>query len=306
MMFETPVYAIPPFYREFEEKLDHTSMSEYLEFLEGKGVDVVMTTAGTSQFNLLSDEEVRELNQTVLRSFSKHTILGLKPTSEKFMKEEILWYNELTKGSDNVYLILLYPDRFYTEDNVSDFFHRMADYSDNPIFVHGQNMRKGNGGSYDFTPTLINKIASHPNIVGMKEECTSLPIGWKMINGIESIDHFEVIVAGGSQNRHWYLQSAGADNFLTGIGNFFPEIENTYYQWIQKGEYGLAMRWINEYETELFNVFMEIGWHKSMREALRILGFNKGSDRKPFEEATDEESEKIKKIIKKIQIKYYE
>ena len=51
-----PVYAIPPSFK--NDNLDCNSIVKYLKYLEDKGAGRVLTTAGTSQFNLLSLEEI--------------------------------------------------------------------------------------------------------------------------------------------------------------------------------------------------------------------------------------------------------
>jgi dihydrodipicolinate synthase/N-acetylneuraminate lyase len=43
-----------------EGDVDYKTMHSYVEFLISNGIKNVMTTVGTSRFNLLSDEEVKE------------------------------------------------------------------------------------------------------------------------------------------------------------------------------------------------------------------------------------------------------
>ena len=70
-----PVVAIPPSYSKHED-LETDSTKNYLSYLEENGAKCVMTTAGTSQFNLLSTEEVHQLNQGV-SEFNGQKILGV-------------------------------------------------------------------------------------------------------------------------------------------------------------------------------------------------------------------------------------
>ena len=69
-----PVIAIPPSYDK-SENLETDSTKSYLNYLKENGAECVMTTAGTSQFNLLSTEEVHALNKAV-SSFEGQKILG--------------------------------------------------------------------------------------------------------------------------------------------------------------------------------------------------------------------------------------
>ena len=70
------VVAIPPSYDK-DEKLETTTTAHYVRFLESQGTETVMTTAGTSQFNLLTTEEIHELNKSVAQNFTHQKILGV-------------------------------------------------------------------------------------------------------------------------------------------------------------------------------------------------------------------------------------
>ena len=299
-MLKTPVFPICPFFNKYEE-LDVSAVVDYIKHLESCGVKAIMTTAGTSQFNLLSSEEIRLLNETCVNNFNETVILGVPPLSERHALEEVHYYNNKIIDRDNVYLMLLYPDRYYDDKNVAGFFHRMAEVSPQlGVYFHGMFMRKGTGGTYNFDSSLISDIASHPNIYGMKEEIANLADAFSACLELNSdLDNFEIVVAGGSQRRFWHLHSAGATNFLSGIGSMFPLIDIDFYEAIKQEDYSTAKDIMTNNEGTLFKSFMKLGWHKSMREALRIQGFNKGPDRRPFASATPEESKVIKETLLK-------
>ena len=75
------VVAIPPSY--FVESLETESTSEYVKYLHAHGATTVMTTAGTSQFNLLSTQEIHQLNQSIVDNFDGVSILGVPGCSTK-------------------------------------------------------------------------------------------------------------------------------------------------------------------------------------------------------------------------------
>ena len=58
------VVPIPPSYNQNEEMM-LGDVETYVKFLENSNVSTVMTTAGTSQYNLLSDDEIMSLNYQV-------------------------------------------------------------------------------------------------------------------------------------------------------------------------------------------------------------------------------------------------
>ena len=81
------VVAVPPSYDQ-EQNLETESTSEYVKYLHAHGATTVMTTAGTSQFNLLSTQEIHQLNQSIIDGFD-----GVLPvlTNLKFCPSAPSW-----------------------------------------------------------------------------------------------------------------------------------------------------------------------------------------------------------------------
>jgi dihydrodipicolinate synthase/N-acetylneuraminate lyase len=118
MIFNSPVYPIPPSFNT-DEDLEVESTIKYLNYLKERGAKTVMTTAGTSQFNLLNNEEIRKLNSTV-SEFKGNKILGLPPLSTLHLKKEIELLNN--KNLSDTYILILFPERYYDDEQVINFF----------------------------------------------------------------------------------------------------------------------------------------------------------------------------------------
>lgn len=289
MIFDSPVYPICPSFNE-DESLDLYSVSKYLDFLYSNGVKTVMTTAGTSQFNLLSVDEVRELNKKV-SYYDGNKILGLPSLSLIHLKEEIKHLNSLEL--DRTYLLVLFPERYYNDEQIYNFFKDICELSEYEILVHGNILRKGYGGSYEYSKPLLEKLKSIDGFIGMKEESSTL------MHSIKNIPSgLEIIVAGGSMRRFWSLEPHGATTYLSGVGSFNPTHEESFYKYYFNNPEKAKEIMIN-LETPLFDTFMSIGWHASMRNALKEMGFIL-YDRKPFYQISNEEKQKIKTELEKI------
>ena len=297
-LITSPVFPIPPAFNN-AGKLDTGSIDKYIDFLDKEGVEVIMTTAGTSQFNLLTIDEVLEFNATCGK-FAKHAILGIPMLSTKLGIDFISKMNELKL--DNCSLLLLYPDRYYGDEAILDHFNSLADTSIYPCFIHGMFMRNSTGGTYNFTANLVNKIAKHSNIIGMKEETTNIGSAYKVCKDIDT-DNFTIIVAGGSMKRFLALHATGVQTFLSGVGNILPKIDIDFHKHLTTGNLAEAYNIVNEYENIFFDVFMKYGWHQSLREALYIEGHYTENTRQPFPRATTVAINDIQTIIKTIKEK---
>lgn len=270
MIFNSPVYPIPPSFK--GEHLELESTLKYLKYLDSEGAKIIMSTAGTSQYNLLNEKEIRSFN-LALTQFPGKKILGIPPLSLFHLKKEIEHYNNLK----DVYLLILFPERYYNNQQIVEYFKEICAVSNHPILVHGNSLRKGYGGTYEYDYTLLKELSQIEGFIGMKEESSTL--GFAM-NNIQNLE-LEIIVAGGSMRRFWSLEPFGATTYLTGVGSFNPKIEEKFYKLYSEGNFKKAKSIIEKFETPLFNDFMKTGWHASMREALHQMDFML-ENRKPF------------------------
>jgi dihydrodipicolinate synthase/N-acetylneuraminate lyase len=292
MIFNSPVYPIPPSF--INGKLDKDSIKKYVTYIGEKGGKHIMSTAGTSQFNLMSVKEIRELNLT-LSVFDGNVILGLPEMSLDAIKFEIQYLNDKLKDKTNIYLLILFSERYYNDSQIVSFFEDVCSKSNFPIMVHGNGLRKGYGGIYEYDNKLLKKLSEINNFIGMKEESSTINYAIENLKDL----NLEIIVAGGSMRRFWCLEPFGATSYLTGVGSFNPEIEERFYENYINGNLIESKKIMVEKELPLFKQFMSIGWHASMREALKNMGYIK-ENRKPFVEISNEEKIRIQNEINKI------
>jgi dihydrodipicolinate synthase/N-acetylneuraminate lyase len=167
------------------------------------------------------------------------------------------------------------------------FFEEICNHSNYPILVHGNILRKGFGGNYEYSRPLLESLKNIDGFIGMKEESSTL------MHSIKNIpEGLEVIVAGGSMRRFWSLEPHGATTFLSGVGSFNPTIDEYFYNEYYNNPKN-AKETMVQFETTTFNTFMSIGWHLSMRTALKEMGFII-DDRKPFKQVSEEQKSLIK------------
>lgn len=293
-MIIEPVVPIPPSYTENGDHIDYEEIKRYIQWLKTQAIATIMTTAGTTQFNLLTKKEIWEINVTCLKQFNRKVIIGIPPLNIQETLEEIEKVQPVC--NKNSCIMVMYPDRYYDDSTIVKFFHTIANYSPVPILIHGMFMQKGTGGIYNYTSSLLNKIFAHDNIVGMKEESTTFNVAYEVCSNIDTHNKF-IIVAGGSMRRFNALLPTGVRSFLSGIGNFWPQLELRYAELIKDDELLTANYVITNYEDPIFNVFMSIGWHPSLRYALKHLNLCCTHDRQPFPQLNVYQKEQIEQAL---------
>lgn len=286
-----PVVPIPPSYDK-NENLNLDEVYNYINFLEENNVDTIMTTAGTSQFNLLTDDEIDVFNDCI-SNFKYNKIIGLPMLSYNLLKNKIIEYNK--KNYKNTSLILVYPERYYDSDTILNFFDKISRISEYKLFIHGLPLRRAVGGIYNWNAELVNKL-NKEKIIGMKEESSSFEIGYELCR---KVTNFNIIVAGKSALRFSFMYNYGANTFLSGIGNIFPKLEKKIYNDVLNNNFNS----IRELEMPFFDVFMKIGWHKALRSALKQKKLCCNYNRMPFPNTSKEEELKILNILKYLESK---
>ena len=284
------VVPIPPSYNKNQELCIEDNKS-YVSFLEKENVSCIMTTAGTSQFGLMETSEIIQFNDCVSQ-FKGTKILGVPQIPTINLKKFILE----SQCDDNTFFMGLYPDRFYDDKTIIDYFSRIRELTENPIYVHGMFMRAGRGGQRNFTADVLCELFSEGIITGIKEEHSDLAQAYNLVSNLP--DEMDVIVAGGSMRRHQFLRSAGANSFLSGVGNMIPSIENDY---CDKIDSGLDVQNELNKESELFSVFNKHGWHQSLRIGISQLQLGCFYDRMPWPRRDESVINDIENVLKGIQ-----
>jgi len=276
--------------------INKLSVFNYLNFLKEGGVNCVMTTAGTSQFNMLAKRDIARLNYVVSADGFNSYILGIAPSSTPRTIEQIKSLQKMVGKKSNKCVMLLYPERYYGDEAIIEHFYKCADSSEIPVIIHAMFMRQGTGGWYDYSSGLINKLVDHPNIIGIKEETSELGKAYNICNKIDT-DECLVIAAGGSMRRFNALKPTGVQTWLSGVGNMLPKVELAFKKDTSK------LNIIKDFENPMFDVFMKIGWHKAMREAIRQLAVGCVINGQPFAKTTTEERTQIQNVLEELKEK---
>ena len=298
-LFKSPVYPLLAFYND-QQELDLDKVGLYLEYLVGEGAKAFCSTVGTSDFALLDHKEKIKFNNFINKELnsldeSLPFIMAIPPLN---LMDSLLFTKECHTKNPNRYLMGIYPDRFYTGEEVVDYFHTLADHSSLPIFIHGIHIRDAIRGGYrDWDSELVNRVAENPGVVGLKEECSTVEKAQSLCSGLDK--PLNVVVAGGSCKRFLATKAFGSTNFLTGLGSIIPWFDNLFFKTIQESgdnRYDTLEDFIKK-EDELFEITKLEGWHCSLREAICYKLGVPYFMRKPFHKLSEGTYSKLTKFI---------
>jgi len=237
-----------------------------------------MTTVGTSRFNLLSQEEILAVNETVARAAAGRVIFIAAGNASGNLVANIEWARHAERAGADAY-IAFFPERWYGDDAVFTFFRKLAESVSIGIMIHEMPMRSGFGGQIQYSLDLLDRLVAIPGLVGMKEECMDGGYAYKLHRRLQG--KCAIIGAGAMRNfmRDFH---AGANANLVGIGNFFPRVEISFQEALKAGNIELAHRIVREYEDPYFDLAVELGWHVQLKEAMSLFGLMPAHERDPL------------------------
>lgn len=272
-----PVFPILTPFTE-EGSVDHIALVKYVEFLTSCNVGTILTTVGTSRFNLLSWEEIRAVNKTVASATLPETItIAAGPITGDLQTNIEFAKHAEAIGSDAY--IAHFPERWYGAEPIYNFFKELSASVSIAVLLHELPMRSGYGGQIQYSLDLLERLVSIPNMVGMKEEC--------MDGGYAYLLHRKLqnkcaIIGAGAMRNFMRDYHAGARANLVGVGSFFPRVEIAFQEALKTGDTDKAHHIVRTYEDPYFDIAVELGWHPQLKETLHLLGLMPPFERTPM------------------------
>lgn len=292
---EGPVFPLPTPFTESGD-VDHAALARYVDFLAGVGVPAVMSTVGTSRFNLLTDEEIKAVNATIAKAAKGRCIVILAGPLQGTTKVNVAFAKHAESVGGDAY-IAFFPERYYGEAPVLEFFKALSDAVSIGVMIHEMPMRSGYGGNQQYSLDLLDRLTDIPGVVGMKEEC--------MDGGYAYLLHRRLsgkcgIIGAGSKRLFMRDFHAGAKAYLVGLGNFFPQVAMDFYAAMRAFDMDRAHAIARAYEDPYFDVAVSLGWHLALKETMHLMGLLPPYERAPLPRLNDAQQAKLIACVDKL------
>ena len=296
-----PVFPIPTAFDQ-EGIVDFAGMEEYVRFLLDNGAQTLMVTVGTSRFDLLTVDEMKAINEIVVRTAKDRalTILTTPTVGPTFQAVEFARHAEEI-GADGI--LAVFPDRYYCDEAIYQFFKKVAGACRIGVLIHEMPITAGRGGigtKVQYSPSLISRMAEIDNIVGLKEESHDPGLIYELNRRFTN--RFLIIGGAGGMRAYMAAHHWGQPAYLTSIGNIEPGIEFYFFKKLQAREYEDAERIVMEKESPFFKTAVAEGWHLALKAALDIKGLMPGYERAPLMRPDMDARERINHVMQSIDL----
>ncbi len=293
-----PVYPVPPAFKQ-DYSLDLDAVAGYVGFLNSHNVRTIMTTAGTSRFNLLSNDEIAGLNRAVVDANNKKAVIiaaGPVTGSTAYAVE----FAALAESNGADAVLLYYPERYYSDHDIICYVKEIASAVKIGVMIHAVPLRNARAGVTHVACSLDlwRKLAEIENVTGMKEENNDRNLRYKL--GTHLGARLSIVAAGAGMRTLMESAHFGINSYLVGVGSFRPDIEEKFYNAMKKEDYKTALGFVTEIEEPFFDAAFPMGWHIAMKGAMDLLGLMPSFERPPLFPAGQKERDELRKVLKQL------
>lgn len=291
-----PVFPIPtPFKKNGD--VDFEGLRRYVGFLLDQGAKTIMVTVGTSRFDVLTVDEMQEVNRVVAQSVgSRGTVIVTTPALGPTFQAKDFARRAEADGASGI--LLVFPGRYYSDNQVIQYFEDVAASCSIGVLVHLAPIpagRAGLGPSVQYSPDLLRRIFEIDNVVGIKEESQDPGLSYQYSR---SCSEFGVIIGGAGGMRDYLTKHQwGQQAYLVGVGNFAPSLEIEFYQAVVHADYDAARRIVFDFEEPFFTLAVKAGWHLALKEAMAFFGLVSRYEREPLPELSGKDKENISQLL---------
>ncbi|WP_243078571.1 dihydrodipicolinate synthase family protein [Pantoea sp. MQR6] len=169
-------------------------------------------------------------------------------------------------------------------------YQTVADALDVPLFLYNIPARTGN----TLQPETVRKLASHPNIIGIKDSAGSYESLSGFLKAAEGIDNFDVLNGPDSLIHQGFVDGCSA--CISGLANVAPQEINAIWAHFNAGDVA-ASRLAQENVTGLRTDLYSVGFSPAaVKKAVTLLGYDVGESRYAVHFSAEEE-QKIRQIV---------
>lgn len=260
------------------------------------GVDGLVIMGSTGEFFSMTTEQKKELIKLVVEHVNKRIKVYIG-TSCMTVEDTVELSNfAIETGADAVMVIS--PYYFALSDKSVEFFYdKVADAVKGDIYLYNFPDRTG----HDLTPEVtLNLLRKHKNIVGFKDTVSEMGHTRKLMTTV--LKEFpDFIVLSGFDENFVHNILCGGSGCIGGLSNLCPELFADWVKAINAKNMNEVAR-IQKIVDKLMDLY-PIGtpFIPIMKKAMILHGVEmKDYCTKPFLQATEEQTEQIKAVMKEV------
>ena len=279
------VALVTPFNK--DGSVNFEKLGELLEFHIANKSGGIVILGTTGEASTLSFEEEAEIVKYSVKKVNHRVPLIVGSGSNETEKAVTMSEKYSKLGADYVLVITPYYNKT-DESGLIKHFTAVADASHCPVIMYNVPGRTGMSMSIH----AIEVLSKHPNIYGIKEASGNMSYSMKVSKFLSD----DFIMLSGNDDIIVPMMSIGAKGVISVLTNCAPLQTAKICDLCLNNKYSEATELANKLLDFTNGLFMEVN-PIPVKEALNYMGFNVGGYRAPLDEMSEENKEKLHKII---------
>ena len=283
----TPI--VTPFYRNEEQGINYEATQKLIDHLIAHGVKGIFILGSNGEFHVIDEDEKIEFAKKVIE-FVNHRVPVYVGTGCCSTRETIRLSKKMEElGADALSVITPYFLK-PTNENLYAHYEEIAKSVNIPIVLY--NIPKATGCPLD--PELVDRLADIENIQAIKDS-SGEPERLQAYADIAKKKDFQLLV--GSDSKISYAYGLGASGAVAGTSNVIVDTLVGLDEALRKNEKEKAEKL--QKDIDVLRGVLKLGTVPSvMKRATELAGIAEiGPARKPVQELTAEDDEKIKEML---------
>lgn len=202
-----------------EGDLDEDALAFNYDKWNKTGVNGYMALGSNGEFTALDDDEALRVLKIASRTAAKDKCMIAGIARESVVHTLRFMHRVLDAGVLPDYFSLLTPHYFkklMTDDALYAYYARVADESPVPVLLYCAPVFSNN---VVISPELLQRLADHPNIHGVKDTSTDMMDAY--MDAVGGREDFEVF--SGSVNTIRHCMDRGGRGGVISVANYFPD-----------------------------------------------------------------------------------
>ncbi|QIO25249.1 4-hydroxy-tetrahydrodipicolinate synthase [Haloarcula sp. JP-L23] len=269
------------------DNVDYDAFAKNIHRLEEDGVDGIVPCGSTGERPTIKLEEHKRIIEFTSEEASKPVIVGTgSPSTESSI--ELTQHAEKV-GADGALIIGPYYSS-PSDQGLIKHHREIADATDLPLLLYNH----PDGMGFNLSPDVIAELATHPNIVGVKESSGKLNQVNELCNRTSDID-FDVMI--GWDSLLLPAMSVGSTGIIGTCSNVIPKDIKTLWELAKKDNYSEALdlhQKVCTFEQDLLIEHPSI----TVKYIMSLLGYVDPHVRKPQYPLDNKKKDELKKTLK--------
>jgi 4-hydroxy-tetrahydrodipicolinate synthase len=266
--------------------IDEAGLRSNIERYVAADVPIILLTYGTSEFYVLSDDEIARVTRIVVEAAARRALV-VAATGRWWLGQTVAFARFCEEiGADCLMLTKMLPAYFRSNADVVEFHREVAGRTRIPLMFH-------NELDGPASVELAEKVAEVEHVVAMKQESPNYD---QYVDLAQRVAGRIAVVAGaGAPLAHWAHQF-GATASLTGVGQWAPRAERRYVEQMLSGQAEAGRRHLDTILPYRL-LARRLGNHACIKHAMSVAGLAGGPCRPPSQNLTGEQKAQLTPVV---------